>query len=110
VGNAAQTKFNAYIPIGTRRVGSLSTYSASSLPLIVWVDDSPANNIDEVQLAQSLGVNVIQLSSTALAKDWVEENEGLHDPLRMINDLMHFHYKRSFARERHCQSYSFHIR
>ncbi|KZT60670.1 hypothetical protein CALCODRAFT_515263 [Calocera cornea HHB12733] len=46
-----------------------------NLPLIIWVDDMPSNNIGEVTYARSLGISVIELTSTALAKAWFEDNE-----------------------------------
>ena len=46
------------------------------LPLLVWIDDNPINNISEVAHARELGINVIQLTSTALAKAWIEEHSG----------------------------------
>jgi hypothetical protein len=46
------------------------------LPLLVWIDDNPTNNIREVAHAHELGINVIQLTSTALAKAWIEEHNG----------------------------------
>ncbi|KZO92658.1 hypothetical protein CALVIDRAFT_557417 [Calocera viscosa TUFC12733] len=55
---------------------SLPVYSEyPDLPLIIWVDDNPSNNIEEVAFARSLGISVIELRSTALAKSWFEENE-----------------------------------
>jgi hypothetical protein len=71
-------QFDTYDNVGAP---ILSTYDSSSLPLIVWVDDVPANNLHEVQFAQSLNVKVVQLHSTALAKDWIESNEGPWDHL-----------------------------
>jgi len=46
------------------------------LPLIVWIDDNPINNTMEVAYAHELGINVIQITSTALAKAWIEEHSG----------------------------------
>jgi hypothetical protein len=46
------------------------------LPLLVWIDDNPINNVGEVAHAHDLGINVIQLTSTALAKSWIEEHNG----------------------------------
>jgi single-stranded DNA-specific DHH superfamily exonuclease len=46
------------------------------LPLLVWIDDNPINNIYEASYARELGINVIQLTSTALAKAWIKENSG----------------------------------
>ncbi|KAG5650689.1 hypothetical protein H0H81_011363 [Sphagnurus paluster] len=47
----------------------------TKLPLLIWVDDKPENNIQEVAFAKSNGVNVLEFGSTALAKIWMEENE-----------------------------------
>ncbi|PPQ75973.1 hypothetical protein CVT26_006093 [Gymnopilus dilepis] len=44
------------------------------LPLLVWIDDRPDNNSAEVNFAQTMGIQVIQLLSTAEAKLWVDEN------------------------------------
>jgi hypothetical protein len=46
------------------------------LPLLVWIDDNPINNTIEVSYAHKMGINVIQLLSTALAKAWIEEHSG----------------------------------
>jgi hypothetical protein len=46
------------------------------LPLLVWIDDNPINNTSEVSYALELGINVIQVTSTALAKAWIEEHSG----------------------------------
>ncbi|KZT60692.1 hypothetical protein CALCODRAFT_98273 [Calocera cornea HHB12733] len=62
------------------------------LPLIIWVDDEPANNLHKVAFARSLGITVIELSSTALAKAWFDANEAFvraHDTpneIRVISD------------------------
>ncbi|RDB27644.1 hypothetical protein Hypma_003168 [Hypsizygus marmoreus] len=44
------------------------------LPLLLWIDDTPSNNGYQVSNAVELGINVVQLTSTALAKDWIESN------------------------------------
>lgn len=46
------------------------------LPLLVWIDDNLINNTSEVAHAHELNINVIQLTSTALAKAWIEEHWG----------------------------------
>ena len=46
------------------------------LPLLVWIDDKPTDNASEVSYAREPGINVIQLTSTALAKAWIEEYSG----------------------------------
>jgi hypothetical protein len=38
------------------------------LPLLVWVDGNPMHNTCEVSYARELGINVVQLTSTALAE------------------------------------------
>ncbi|PPQ80707.1 hypothetical protein CVT25_001827 [Psilocybe cyanescens] len=43
-------------------------------PLLVWIDDTPDNNAYEASQARLLGIMVIELSSTAIAKAWVEAN------------------------------------
>ncbi|KAG6873994.1 hypothetical protein C0995_007950 [Termitomyces sp. Mi166 len=50
------------------------------LPLLVWVDDRPENNIEEVRFAREANVYVLEFSSTALLKAWMEENEGWNRP------------------------------
>jgi len=45
-------------------------------PLLVWIDDRPENNVYEVAQARSMGVFVIELLSTSVAKAWVEANSG----------------------------------
>ena len=46
------------------------------VPLLVWVDDIPANNTGLVLYARQLGIQVVQLLSTAEAKTWIEDNAG----------------------------------
>jgi hypothetical protein len=48
------------------------------LPLLVWVDDNPIHNTCEVSYARELGINVVQLTSTALAEAWIDEHSGKH--------------------------------
>ncbi|KAF8159153.1 hypothetical protein B0H34DRAFT_391779 [Crassisporium funariophilum] len=43
-------------------------------PVLVWIDDNPSNNQYEVAYATQMGVSVIQLTSTAVAKAWVQAN------------------------------------
>ncbi|KDR81171.1 hypothetical protein GALMADRAFT_222682 [Galerina marginata CBS 339.88] len=45
-------------------------------PLLVWVDDRPENNAYEVAQAREAGIYVVELSSTAVAKAWIEANTG----------------------------------
>ncbi|KAF8636074.1 hypothetical protein AX17_003781 [Amanita inopinata Kibby_2008] len=58
-------------------------------PTLVWVDDRMENNLVEIDYAESLGIRVIELPSTATAKLWVEKNE---DELRLLesNGLLQF--------------------
>ncbi|EJU03331.1 hypothetical protein DACRYDRAFT_115514 [Dacryopinax primogenitus] len=62
------------------------------IPLLIWMDDDPKNNLQTVAFARSLGILVIELTSTALAKCWFEENEAFvraHDTasqIRVISD------------------------
>ncbi|KAG6890770.1 hypothetical protein C0992_012743 [Termitomyces sp. T32_za158] len=66
------------------------------LPLLIWVDDRPENNFEEVQFARKLGVCVLEFPSTALLKDWMEENEDFlrsndsADNIRFISDTARF--------------------
>ncbi|KAF8875453.1 hypothetical protein BD779DRAFT_1678253 [Infundibulicybe gibba] len=63
-----------------------------SLPLIVWVDDNPTNNVREIAYAEKLGINVISCVSTVDAKAWIMKNEDFlraHDAahsIRFISD------------------------
>ncbi|KAF9523956.1 hypothetical protein CPB83DRAFT_862010 [Crepidotus variabilis] len=43
-------------------------------PLLVWVDDNHDNNNYEVAQAKGMGIQVVQLNSTAMAKSWIEAN------------------------------------
>jgi hypothetical protein len=57
------------------------------VPLLVWVDDQPENNLYLVRKARARGVQVIQLPSTATAKFWVDENAAFlheHDDASLI--------------------------
>ncbi|KAG6816471.1 hypothetical protein H0H93_008057, partial [Arthromyces matolae] len=66
------------------------------LPLLIWVDDRPQNNAEEVDFAVKAGIKVIQFISTALLKDWIEGNEGFlrandnADSIRFISDNARF--------------------
>lgn len=44
--------------------------------LLVWVDDNPQNNVPYVKFARSLGIEVREISSTALAKAWIDNEIG----------------------------------
>jgi len=56
--------------------GSPTVPKTPQVPLLVWVDDIPANNTGLVLYARQLGIQVVQLLSTAEAKTWIEENSG----------------------------------
>jgi len=43
-------------------------------PLLVWIDDRPENNAYEVAQARETGIYVIEMTSTAMAKAWVDAN------------------------------------
>ena len=43
-------------------------------PLLVWIDDRPDNNAYEVAQARKMGIYVIEMTSTAMAKAWVDAN------------------------------------
>ena len=43
-------------------------------PLLVWIDDRPENNEYEVAQARGMGIYVIEMTSTAMAKAWVDAN------------------------------------
>lgn len=45
-------------------------------PLLVWIDDQPENIDYEVAKAQAMGIFVVQLPSTSVAKAWVKANAG----------------------------------
>ena len=43
-------------------------------PLLVWIDDRPDNISYEVAQAREKGIYVIEMTSTAIAKAWVDAN------------------------------------
>ncbi|KDQ56017.1 hypothetical protein JAAARDRAFT_208263 [Jaapia argillacea MUCL 33604] len=67
-------------------------------PVIVWIDDRPANNEHGSRHAKELGIVTINLLSTASAKAWMEANEGLlrkadrANRLRFISDNARFEH------------------
>ncbi|KAF4610527.1 hypothetical protein D9613_006510 [Agrocybe pediades] len=75
---------------------SSSLKMALKTPLLVWVDDEPKNNRSKVPKAQEMGITVIQLTSTAVAKAWIEDNAAFlqkHDTasqIRFITDYARF--------------------
>ncbi|KAG6845837.1 hypothetical protein H0H87_002525 [Tephrocybe sp. NHM501043] len=66
------------------------------LPLLIWIDDRPENNAEEVGFAVESGVHVHQFTSTALVKAWIEDNEDFlrendsADKIRFISDTARF--------------------
>jgi hypothetical protein len=46
-------------------------------PLLVWVDDNPQNNKRHIKYADQEGLPVLEMSSTAEAKIWIDENLGI---------------------------------
>ncbi|KAG6853712.1 hypothetical protein C0991_002128 [Blastosporella zonata] len=66
------------------------------LPLLLWVDDRPENIAAHVSFAESKGVHVLQFTTTALFKAWVEDNEDFlrandsPDTIRFISDTARF--------------------
>jgi len=75
---------------------AIETRSDCRLPMLVWIDDMPSNNVKEVEFARSKGVNVLEFTSTALAKVWIEENEEFlrendtASSIRFISDTARF--------------------
>jgi hypothetical protein len=71
-------------PIPSPSSKSKHDESQIMLPLLVWIDDNPTNYIREVAYAHQLGINVIQLTSTALAKAWIEEHNGQYNSSQLM--------------------------
>jgi hypothetical protein len=73
---------NLEVPVSSEPEVHGKTLPTFSLPrggkLLVWIDDNPDFNEEYVEFAQSLNIKVYQLSSTALAKIWIDENIGNH--------------------------------
>ena len=46
------------------------------VPLLLWVDDNPHNNTEEMRYAEQLGIHVVSVTSTVSAKEWIESNSG----------------------------------
>ncbi|KAF4610677.1 hypothetical protein D9613_007312 [Agrocybe pediades] len=70
-----------YVDIGERRLLEAPAAAPNAMrewriPLLIWIDDCPENNEWEVDTARGMGIQVIQLTSTALAKAWIEDNEA----------------------------------
>ncbi|KAJ3513806.1 hypothetical protein NLJ89_g2744 [Agrocybe chaxingu] len=55
-------------------IAALPGHDDLRTPLLIWIDDEPENVEYEVEEARSKGIQVIELSSTAVAKAWVEAN------------------------------------
>lgn len=60
-------------------------------PLVLWVDDHPANNEQEARVAREAGVTVVQVRSTAEAERFLEANSrrlGMWGPnqFRIVSD------------------------
>jgi len=43
-------------------------------PLLVWIDDRPENNAYASAQARRMGVHVTKITSTAMAKAWIDAN------------------------------------
>ncbi|TFK22909.1 hypothetical protein FA15DRAFT_595244 [Coprinopsis marcescibilis] len=56
-------------------------------PTLVWIDDRMQNNKHEIKHAESMGIHVVTLPSTAVAKLWIEENEARLRELERTNSL-----------------------
>jgi len=56
--------------------GPLPIFSVSERQIfIIWIDDEPENIESEIEFAQKLGIQVIQLESTSEAKFWIDSND-----------------------------------
>jgi len=64
------------LPLNAANISKLN--NKLKTPLLIWIDDQPKNNTNRVSFAQQMGINVVQLNSTAIAKAWIEENSGAH--------------------------------
>ena len=75
-GRVSITVLDDFAGIGSL-IAKLVAYSPRSwLPLIVWVDDRPENNQSYVLAARKAGLKVVEFTSTAEAKVWIDENLG----------------------------------
>lgn len=73
------TSFQGEYPSQDSKIPSFFQEAPQSqlrVPLLVWVDDRPENNAYEIWRAREMGIQVIELPSTAAAKVWVDENAG----------------------------------
>eukprot|EP00026_Physarum_polycephalum_P010955 Phypoly_transcript_11144.p1 GENE.Phypoly_transcript_11144~~Phypoly_transcript_11144.p1 ORF type:complete len:391 (+),score=48.97 Phypoly_transcript_11144:89-1174(+) len=72
------TRLQAYTQNKPQKSVPLSA-SAENLkfPLLLWVDDNPANNRAEIEYATNRGINVVVLNSTSEAKQWIVKNPQL---------------------------------
>ncbi|KAF9056983.1 hypothetical protein BJ165DRAFT_391 [Panaeolus papilionaceus] len=75
LGYVFQSSFSDMV--GSEEVAeAISYYSADPhLPLLVWVDDDLQNNARKASDARKYGVTVVQLTSTASAKNWISVNK-----------------------------------
>jgi hypothetical protein len=69
---------NLQISIGGGSFTSPNKGEEFSLPLTVWIDDEKFNIDQGMDYAKSHNVDAVYFETTALAKAWVEENEGMH--------------------------------
>ncbi|KAG6835393.1 hypothetical protein H0H93_001918 [Arthromyces matolae] len=109
IGGVAASTLERFVGDGSldQAVEDFESFEASSplheplatdarLPLLIWVDDKPENNVAEVQFAKQAGVRVIEFASTALLKAWIEQNEDFlrendnADSIRFISDTARF--------------------
>ncbi|EAU80952.1 hypothetical protein CC1G_03128 [Coprinopsis cinerea okayama7 len=56
-------------------------------PTLVWIDDRMSNNQQEISYAESLGIQVITLPSSSVARFWIEQNEPSLRKLDSTNNL-----------------------
>lgn len=79
------------------------------IPLLVWVDDVPDGNGQLAGYARSLGITVVELTSTASAFTWLEANQGLGPNTAVSKALkLTFGCSRLSAEQRLCWSSAFH--
>jgi hypothetical protein len=58
------------------KTSSSSPVASPALPLLVWVDDNPDYNHDEIEMAKALGIEVVTLHTTGEAKMWIDMHLG----------------------------------
>jgi hypothetical protein len=59
------------------KTSSSSPIASPKLPLLVWVDDNPNYNEDQIQMAKALGIEVVTLFTTGEAKMWIDMHLGI---------------------------------